>query len=146
MHCDVLPSRLVTSDTSSSGSVWKTLGMALNVLGTELQTCSLEPLTGFYRTGCCDTGAEDSGVHTVCAVMTEEFLEFSMLSGNDLTTPHPEWGFEGLKPGDRWCLCASRWTEALEADSAPNVVLEATHALTIEWADLDDLKAHAVTP
>lgn len=144
--CDALLTSLVTLGTACFSSVWKTRAMALNVLGTELQTCSLDPMTGFYRTGCCDTGAEDDGVHTVCAVMTEEFLEFSMLSGNDLTTPHPEWGFAGLKPGDRWCLCASRWTEAFEADAAPRVVLEATHALTVEWADLDDLRAHAITP
>jgi uncharacterized protein (DUF2237 family) len=118
--------------------------MARNVLGTDLQDCSLDPVTGFYRNGCCDTGAEDVGVHTVCAVMTDEFLAFSASVGNDLSTPRPEFGFAGLKAGDRWCLCASRWVEALEADAAPQVVLEATHARTIEWADLSALQAHAV--
>ena len=118
--------------------------MARNVLGTDLQDCSLDPVTGFYRNGCCDTGAEDVGVHTVCAVMTDEFLEFSASVGNDLSTPRPEFGFAGLKPGDRWCLCASRWVEALDAGAAPQVVLEATHARTLEWADLSALQAHAV--
>lgn len=118
--------------------------MARNVLGTDLQDCSLDPVTGFYRNGCCDTGAEDVGVHTVCAVMTDEFLEFSASVGNDLSTPRPEFGFAGLKAGDRWCLCASRWVEALDAGAAPQVVLEATHARTIEWADLSALQAHAV--
>lgn len=120
--------------------------MALNVLGGELQPCSFDPLTGFYRNGCCDTGAEDRGVHTVCVQVTADFLEFSRSRGNDLSTPVPEYGFQGLRPGDRWCLCAARWTEALEADMAPMVVLEATHAGTLEWADLDDLERHAVTP
>lgn len=118
--------------------------MATNVLGTELQTCSTDPLTGFYRNGCCDTGGEDAGVHTVCARVTVEFLAFSAEVGNDLSTPHPEFGFAGLSPGDQWCLCASRWAEALEADAAPQVVLEATHARTLEWVDLADLKRHAV--
>ena len=118
--------------------------MARNVLGTDLQDCSLDPVTGFYRNGCCDTGAEDVGVHTVCAVMTDEFLAFSASAGNDLSTPRPEFGFAGLKAGDRWCLCASRWVEALDAGAAPQVVLEATHARTIEWADLSALQAHAV--
>lgn len=117
--------------------------MAQNVLGTELQTCSLDPLTGFYRNGCCDTGSEDAGVHTVCVVVTDSFLEFSASVGNDLSTPHPEYGFGGLTAGDRWCLCASRWTEAFEAGVAPQVVLEATHARTLEWADLADLRSHA---
>ena len=117
--------------------------MARNVLGTDLQDCSLDPLTGFYRNGCCDTGAEDAGVHTVCAVMTDEFLEFSASVGNDLSTPRPELGFAGLKAGDRWRLCASRWVEALDAGAAPQVVLEATHARTLEWADLSALRAHA---
>lgn len=118
--------------------------MARNVLGGELQTCSTSPLTGFYRNGCCDTGSEDLGVHTVCAEVTEEFLEFSASVGNDLSTPRPELGFAGLRPGDRWCLCASRWAEALEAGVAPPVVLEATHARTLEWADLSSLRANAV--
>lgn len=117
--------------------------MALNVLGGELEPCSLDPLTGFYRTGCCDTGGDDDGVHTVCVVLTGEFLEYSRQAGNDLSTPMPQYGFPGLQAGDRWCLCASRWTEALEAGAAPAVVLEATHARTLEWADLTDLRAHA---
>lgn len=118
---------------------------ARNVLGTPLQTCSTSPVTGFYRNGCCDTGAGDFGVHTVCAVMTAEFLLFSRSRGNDLTTPHPEFGFPGLKPGDRWCLCAARWKEAFDAGMAPQVVLESTHMATLEFVDLDDLKAHAAS-
>jgi len=120
--------------------------MATNVLGTELQPCSMDPLTGFFRTGCCDTGAEDVGVHTVCAVMTEAFLDFSLSQGNDLITAMPDFGFPGLTPGDRWCLCAPRWQQALEAGAAPGVVLEATHLGTLEWASLEDLRAHAVDP
>lgn len=118
--------------------------MARNVLGGELATCSTAPLTGFYRNGCCDTGGEDAGVHTVCARVTAEFLDFSREQGNDLSTPRPEAGFAGLVPGDRWCLCASRWAEALRAGVAPPVVLEATHARTLEWVDVGDLTAHAV--
>ena len=117
--------------------------MARNVLGEELQPCSTDPMTGFYRTGCCDTGAEDMGVHTVCAVVTAEFLRFSAAAGNDLSTPRPEFGFAGLQPGDRWCLCASRWAEAHAAGVAPPVVLAATHARTLEWVDVADLEAHA---
>jgi uncharacterized protein (DUF2237 family) len=117
--------------------------MARNVLGGELQPCSVEPLTGFYRTGCCDTGAEDVGVHTVCAAMTAEFLAFSKERGNDLSTPRPEFDFAGLQPGDRWCVCADRWVEAFEADMAPQVVLEATHSSMLEWVDLIDLQRHA---
>lgn len=100
-------------------------------------------MTGFFRNGCCDTNAEDHGVHTVCTVMTEEFLTFSRLAGNDLSTPHPELGFSGLQPGDRWCLCAARWREALQAGHAPKVVLQATHERTLGYASLDDLRAHA---
>lgn len=114
--------------------------MALNVLGGELETCSLDPLTGFYRNGCCDTGSEDMGVHIVCAIMTDEFLAFSKDRGNDLSTPAPQYGFGGLKAGDRWCLCASRWREAHDAGCAPEVVLEATHARMLEWATLDELR------
>lgn len=116
--------------------------MSRNVLGGSLEPCSAEPLTGFYRDGCCNTGAEDVGVHTVCAVMTEEFLDFSRSVGNDLSTPRP--GFAGLRPADRWCLCAARWQEALDAGMAPAVRLEATHAATLEWVSLDDLRRHAV--
>jgi uncharacterized protein len=117
--------------------------MAKNVLGTDLEPCGTDPMTGFYRSGCCDTGADDAGVHTVCAVVTEEFLAFSASVGNDLSTPMPAYGFPGLQPGDRWCLCASRWQEAFEAGVAPPVVLEATHARTLEWASLADLQQQA---
>lgn len=120
--------------------------MAKNVLGTDLESCSTDPLTGFYRNGCCDTGAEDVGVHTVCTVVTDEFLAFSKAEGNDLSTPMPEYGFPGLREGDRWCLCASRWADALAAGKAPRVVLEATHARTLEWVSLSELQAHALGP
>lgn len=116
---------------------------ARNVLGTELQTCSRDPLTGFYRDGCCNTGNGDGGVHTVCAVMTADFLEFSKKSGNDLSTPNEMYGFPGLKPGNQWCLCAPRWQEAFEAGMAPKVVLEATHMSTLEFVDLENLQSHA---
>jgi uncharacterized protein len=118
--------------------------VARNVLGGELATCSTDPMTGFYRNGCCDTGGEDSGVHTVCARVTAEFLEFSAEAGNDLSTPRPEFGFTGLRPWDRWCLCASRWAEALAAGVAPPVVLEATHASALEFVSMADLEAHAL--
>lgn len=118
--------------------------MARNVLGTTLQTCSLDPLTGFTRSGCCDTGSEDIGSHTVCAQVTEEFLAFSLMQGNDLSTPRPEHGFNGLQPGDRWCLCAPRWMEAAEAGMAPPVILEATHEKALEIISLADLKYHAL--
>ena len=115
----------------------------VNVVGGELLPCSRDPLTGFYRDGCCATGPEDLGSHTVCCVATEEFLEFSAAVGNDLSTPRPEWGFAGLRPGDRWCVCAGRWQEAVEAGVAPPVVLEATHASALEFVSLADLEAHA---
>jgi hypothetical protein len=115
-----------------------------NVLGDELQSCGSDPLTGFYRDGCCNTGPDDAGMHVVCAVMTEEFLLFSRAQGNDLITPMPAYGFPGLKPGDRWCLCAARWQEAFEAGAAPAVILEATHEKALAVVRLDDLKAHAV--
>jgi len=118
--------------------------MANNVLGTTLQVCSLDPITGFTRTGCCETGAQDTGSHTVCAQVTEEFLIFSAQHGNDLSTPRPEYGFEGLQPGDRWCLCAARWHEAAEAGFAPPVVLEASHEKCLEKVSLADLKYHAL--
>jgi uncharacterized protein (DUF2237 family) len=120
------------------------MSTAKNVLGTPLRTCSADPLTGFFRTGCCDTGADDLGIHVVCAEVTAEFLAFSASRGNDLATPNPWFGFPGLRPGDRWCLCASRWKEALEAGVAPPVVLEATHIAALEFVDLDDLKQHAL--
>ncbi len=117
---------------------------ALNVLGSPLASCSESPLTGFYRNGCCDTGHEDTGMHTVCAVMTDAFLVFSKLAGNDLSTPHPGSGFPGLRAGDRWCLCVGRWREALAAGAAPLVVLEATHEEALAVVALDDLERHAV--
>ena len=116
--------------------------MARNVLGGELELCSLDPLTGWWRDGCCNTDQNDYGVHTVCVVVTDEFLDFSKSVGNDLSTPMPAHRFPGLKAGDRWCLCAARWVEAKRAGMAPDVVLEATHARTLEWADLSDLEAH----
>jgi len=115
-----------------------------NVLGGLLETCSIQPMTGFFRNGCCDSGPEDVGSHTVCAVMTAEFLAFSKSRGNDLSTPRPEYGFPGLQPGDRWCLCAPRWQEALEANSAPRVVLRATEQGALEFCALEDLKRYAV--
>jgi uncharacterized protein (DUF2237 family) len=119
------------------------MATAKNVLGTDLEPCSVDPMTGFYRDGCCNTGAGDTGVHTVCVVMTNGFLEFSKSRGNDLSTPNPMFGFPGLTAGDRWCLCAQRWQEAFEAGVAPQVVLEATHIFTIEFVDLANLKRHA---
>ena len=117
---------------------------AKNVLGGPLVLCSTDPLTGWHRDGCCNTDAADRGLHTVCAVVTEEFLDFSRRVGNDLSTPRPEFGFPGLKPGDRWCLCAARWEEARRAGFAPEVVLEATHEKTLEITALGHLQAHAV--
>jgi len=116
-----------------------------SVLGTPLIPCSADPLTGFYRDGCCNTGPEDRGLHLVCAVMTEDFLAFSASMGNDLSTPRPEYAFPGLRPGDRWCLCLTRWKEALDAGLAPKVVLEATHEKALDLVTLDDLKAHELT-
>ena len=117
---------------------------ARNVLGEPLEICSFYPMTGFYRDGCCDTGSEDIGNHTVCAVMTADFLEFSKSRGNDLSTPLPEFGFPGLRPGDRWCLCAPRWQEALDANRAPRVVLRATHEGALAYCAFADLKRFAV--
>jgi len=114
---------------------------AKNVSGGELQSCCTAPMTGFYRNGRCDTGPEDRGVHTVCVEVTAEFLEFSQSMGNDLSSPAP--GFPGLKPGDKWCLCAARWKEALDAGVAPKVILESTHAATLRYVSIDDLKRHA---
>ena len=119
--------------------------MASNVLGTELKDCSHDPLTGFFRDGCCNTGADDVGLHTVCVSVTEDFLVFSKMTGNDLITPHPEYHFPGLRPGDHWCVCVLRWQEALAAGAAPPVDLEATHISTLEFVDLDDLKRHALS-
>jgi len=117
---------------------------ARNVLGERLDICSIDPMTGFFRDGCCDTSREDVGSHTVCAVMTAEFLAFSKSAGNDLSTPMPQIGFRGLKPGDRWCLCAPRWKEAFEAGQAPRVVLRATHEGALAYCSLADLKRFAV--
>ncbi|HEV7384473.1 MAG TPA: DUF2237 domain-containing protein [Phenylobacterium sp.] len=116
---------------------------ARNVLGEELKPCSVDPVTGFFRNGCCETSHEDVGLHTVCAVMTADFLAFSRAAGNDLTTPVPESGFLGLKPGDRWCLCAPRWKEALDAGAAPQLVLDATHEETLAIVPLGVLKDYA---
>ncbi len=117
---------------------------ARNVLGGTLQICSVKPITGFFRDGCCNTGPGDLGSHTVCAVMTDAFLAFSKRAGNDLSTPMPDYGFPGLKAGDRWCLCAPRWQQAFAAGQAPNVVLAATHEGALEHCALTDLKKHAV--
>ena len=117
---------------------------ASNVLGGVLLPCSVAPLTGFFRDGCCNTGQDDLGLHVVCAEMTKEFLAFSKARSNDLSTPRPEYGFAGLNPGDRWCLCAARWEEARSAGMAPKVLLEATHIAALEVCSLDDLKANAV--
>jgi uncharacterized protein (DUF2237 family) len=116
----------------------------LNVLGEPLVPCSEEPMTGFFRDGCCNTAPEDLGRHVVCVRVTAGFLEFSKYRGNDLSTPMPEFGFPGLKPGDQWCLCAARWQEALEADRAPRVVLQATHAAALKVVKLADLKQYAL--
>ena len=117
---------------------------ALNVLGEPLAPCSLDPVTGFYRDGCCNTDYDDTGIHTVCVRVTAKFLAFSKQRGNDLSTPMPEFGFPGLKPGDQWCLCAGRWKEALDAGAAPSVVLASTHEETLAIVALDDLKRHAL--
>jgi len=116
----------------------------VNVLGGELEPCGLKPVTGFFRDGCCRTGPGDVGLHVVCAVVTDEFLRFSVAQGNDLTTPMPHYGFPGLRPGDRWCLCAARWLEAHQAGKAPKVFLKATHRRALEIVPLADLKAHAL--
>lgn len=117
--------------------------MAKNVFGNPLITCSTEPMTGFYRDGCCKTGPDDTGTHTVCAVITEEFLTYTKLKGNDLSTPILAYQFPGLKPGDRWCLCASRWHEAYLAGKAPRLILEATHENTLQFVSLEVLEEHA---
>jgi uncharacterized protein (DUF2237 family) len=119
-------------------------GRSRNVFGGPLENCSTSPMTGFFRNGCCDTNAEDAGSHTVCVVVTEAFLVFSRSMGNDLSTPMPEFGFPGLKEGDRWCLCAPRWREAFEVGQAPRVVLRATHEGALEFCALADLKRHAI--
>ncbi len=117
---------------------------SINVLGEKLENCSADPVTGFFRNGCCDTSATDPGSHTVCVVMTAEFLAFSKARGNDLSTPRPEFGFDGLKPGDQWCLCAARFLEAYEAGMAPRVKLISTHKKALEIVPLDHLREHAL--
>lgn len=116
-----------------------------NVLGGPLESCGENPMTGFFRTGCCETNEDDVGSHTVCVVLTIEFLAFSVSHGNDLVTPRPEWGFPGLKPGDRWCVCAARWKEAYEANIAPPVILGACNEAALEYVTLDELKKHALS-
>jgi uncharacterized protein (DUF2237 family) len=116
----------------------------LNVFGEPLQSCCTDPMTGFYRTGCCEVGGDDVGVHAVCAIMTDEFLAFSKSVGNDLSTPMPQYGFAGLKAGDQWCLCAARWQEAYEAGKAPNVRLASTHIMALEFCDADALRRFGV--
>ena len=115
-----------------------------NVLGTIIENCSNNPITGFYRDGCCNTGNEDFGSHTVCAKMTDEFLNFSKKMGNDLITPNPEYGFPGLVSGNYWCLCAQRWEQARKAGKAPKVRLRSTNRMALKFCDLNDLKKHAV--
>lgn len=119
-------------------------GVQRNVLGGPLGVCSEKPRTGFFRDGCCNTGPEDVGSHTVCVVLDADFLAFSQARGNDLSTPRPEFGFPGLQPGERWCLCAARWREALQAGHAPRVVLNSTNEGALEIVALDDLKRHAI--
>lgn len=120
--------------------------MAINVLGTPLQVCSTEPMTGYFRDGCCNTDATDRGSHVVCAEMTDEFLTFSRQRGNDLSTPRPEYRFPGLVAGDRWCLCALRWKEAFEAGVAPPVLLESTHIRALDVLSLEQLQSCALQP
>lgn len=120
------------------------MSQARNVLDLPLQPCSFDPLTGFFRDGCCNTGAHDIGQHLVCVVVTAEFLAFSRERGNDLSTPRPEWGFAGLQPGDRWCLCLERWVEALQLGQAPELVLSATHENVLERLSLETLVQYAV--
>ena len=119
---------------------------SLNVLGGKLEPCSTAPLTGFFRDGCCNTGPEDQGRHTVCVIVTAEFLALSKYLGNDLSTPRPEYRFDGLKPGDRWCLCAARFMQAAQEFAAPQVVLAATHARTLEIVPIELLQRHAAQP
>lgn len=115
----------------------------INVLGEILQPCSYDPMTGYYRTGCCENRGDDPGMHVVCVVLTDAFLAFSKQVGNDLSTPMPQYGFAGLHEGDQWCLCASRWQEAFEAGAAPLVRLDSTHVSALEYSSLADLRAHA---
>lgn len=118
--------------------------MAKNVLGTELKTCSKQPMTGFYRNGCCDTGGDDLGMHTICVEVTHEFLEFARAQGNDLISPAPQYGFPGLVEGNRWCCCLQTVVDSMRAGKAPGIVLEATHISALEFVDLEALKMHAI--
>lgn len=138
---DCTDHRLISGASRSYNS-----NMPTNVLGTPLTCCCAKPKTGFFRDGYCRTGPDDVGQHTVCVRVTDEFLEFSRAKGNDLSTPRPEYDFPGLKHGDKWCLCVTRWAEALAAGCAPKVALEATHLSALEYVDLDDLKRHALAP
>jgi hypothetical protein len=132
--------------TTHPNAKWWIMTQLRNVLGGPLEVCCSDPVTGFYRTGRCQSGPDDVGVHAVCARMTEEFLDFSRATGNDLRTPNPAWGFPGLSPGDRWCLCASRWREANVAGVAPPVILAATHERALEVVSYLDLLEHAIDP
>lgn len=135
---------MVTAVQTETDMAMSVTRMQKNVFGEPIATCSDDPVTGFYRTGCCETGPEDVGLHCVCVQVTAEFLDFSKRAGNDLSTPIEAFGFPGLQPGDRWCLCAARWQEAYEAGAAPKVVLTATHEAALDVCDLADLKAHAL--
>ena len=119
---------------------------AKNVLGTPLKSCSMEPLTGFYRDGCCNTGMDDMGLHTICVKVTAEFLAYSKMAGNDLSTPNPPFGFPGLRPGNQWCVCVTRWKQAYEAGVVSPVFLEGSHMSVLEFVDLEVLQKHAVRP
>uniref|UniRef100_A0A7S3DFG8 DUF2237 domain-containing protein n=1 Tax=Palpitomonas bilix TaxID=652834 RepID=A0A7S3DFG8_9EUKA len=132
----------ISATLSTSASAQMKRG--LNVLGTELRVCSTSPLTGYMRDGFCSLGASDFGKHGVCAEVTEEFLTYTKKRGNDLSTPAPHYNFPGLKPGDRWCLCVSRWKEAADAGVAPKVVLSATDEKVLKWVELEELKEHAI--
>jgi len=116
----------------------------INVLGTDLEPCSYDPMTGYYRTGCCENHGDDPGLHVVCVVLTDEFLTYSKSVGNDLSTPMPQYGFAGLNAGDQWCLCAQRWQEAFEAGAAPSVRLASTHVSALEYLSLADLRALSI--
>jgi uncharacterized protein len=132
----------ITSGGVFNMSAFKEEPLAKNVLGKPLQPCSEDPLTGFYRTGCCETGPEDLGQHTICVRVSDEFLAFSKAAGNDLITPMPQYQFPGLKAGDQWCLCALRWKEAMDGGCAPSVIMEATHSNALEVVSLESLLRH----
>ena len=133
-----------TSQQSNTMTTTEKKVFAKNVLGTDLKSCCTDPMTGYYRNGSCDTDHGDYGVHVVCAKMTKEFLNFTLCNGNDLCTPRPEYRFPGLKPGDKWCLCATRWRDAMKAGVAPPIILESTHAKALEFMTLEEMKKYAV--